>query len=174
MSQTAISQDGSSWERMLRPGNANCAGCGMSIGLQFLAQALGDETPILAIPPCCDIGTTGAFPAGAFVVPTAATTLASAPAVATGISAVAQLNGEDTITARWAGEGGTYDIVVASLSAAADRNEDIMYFCYNNQMYSSAGGRPRGATPKGITTTTILVVLLRTFVVDQQPERPVR
>ena len=126
----------------------------MSIGLQFLAQALGDETPILAVPPCCDIGTAGAFPAGAFVVPTAATTLASAPAVATGISAVARLNGEDTITACWTGEGGTYDIGLASLSAAAERNEDILYICHDNEIYGNTGGQRSSATPEGAVTST--------------------
>ncbi len=73
---------------LLRPGNTNCAGCGMSIGLQWLDEALGDEQPVLVIPSCCGIVTAGAFPTSGYGVPTAATTFASSPAVATGISSV--------------------------------------------------------------------------------------
>lgn len=154
MSQTSVPQDELPSEQILRPGSENCPGCGMSIGLQLLAQALGDDKPILAIPPCCGIGTAGADPARAFGVPAATTTLASAPAVATGMSAAARLNGEDTIAGCWAGDGGTYGIGVSSLSAAADRNEDIIYFCYDNDMCRGTGHHPRGAAPTSAATTT--------------------
>ena len=66
---------------LLRPGNTNCAGCGMSVGLQFLDEALGDEKPVLVIPSSCGIVTAGAFPTSGYGVPTAATTFASSPAV---------------------------------------------------------------------------------------------
>ena len=47
MSQDAVPQDELRWDGILRPGNANCPGCGMSIGLQWLAQALGEPGPCL-------------------------------------------------------------------------------------------------------------------------------
>ncbi len=156
MSQAAVSTKEVRSGSILRPGNTNCAGCGMSLGLQWLDEALGEEKPIMVIPACCAIESSGAFPTTAFGVPTAATTFAAAPAVATGISTVARLNGENTITACWTGDGGTYDIGVSALSAAADRNEDIMYFCYDNEVYSSTGGQRSSATPEGVATTTTL------------------
>jgi hypothetical protein len=69
-----------------------------------------------------------AFPT-TYGVPTLASTFASAPAYATGVSAVAELNGEKHPTICQAGHGGTYDIGIATLSAAAERNEDILYIC---------------------------------------------
>ena len=48
-------------------------------------------------------------------------TFASAAAVATGLARVARLNGEATRVVCWAGDGGTYDIGMATLSAAAER-----------------------------------------------------
>lgn len=53
---------------------------------------------------------------------------------------VAQLNGEDTRVICIAGDGGTYDIGFATLSAAAERNEDILYICYDNEIYGNTGG----------------------------------
>jgi pyruvate/2-oxoacid:ferredoxin oxidoreductase beta subunit len=141
-------------DHLLRPGNTNCAGCGMSIGLQWLDEALGDEQPVLVIPSCCGIVTAGAFPTSGYGVPTAATTFASSPAVATGLSAVSRMNDIDNPVICWAGDGGTYDIGMATLSAAAERNEDIIYICYDNEIYGNTGGQRSGATPVGSVTST--------------------
>jgi len=141
-------------EHLLRPGNTNCAGCGMSIGLQWLDEALAGRKPTLCIPACCGIVTAGAFPTSAYGAPVAATTFASSPAVASGISTVFDLNGEMHPTICWAGDGGTYDIGLATLSAAAERNENILYICYDNEIYGNTGGQRSSATPAGVVTTT--------------------
>jgi len=141
-------------ETLLRAGNTNCAGCGMSIGLQWLDEVLAAQRPYLVIPAACAIVTAGAFPTSAYGVPTLASTFASAAAFATGVSAVAALNGESHPTVCWAGDGGTYDIGVATLSAAAERNEDILYICYDNEIYGNTGGQRSSATPEGAVTST--------------------
>ena len=66
---TAITPSKPYKSHLLRPGNTNCAGCGMSIGLQWLDEALGDEQPVLVIPSCCGIVTAGAFPTSGYGVP---------------------------------------------------------------------------------------------------------
>ena len=139
---------------LLRAGNTNCAGCGMSIGLQWIDEAFAEHRPYLVIPAACAIVTAGAFPTTSYGVPTLASTFASAPAYATGVSAVAELNGERHPTICWAGDGGTYDIGVATLSAAAERNEDILYICYDNEIYGNTGGQRSSATPEGAVTST--------------------
>ncbi len=143
-------------ECLLRAGNTNCGGCGMSLGLNFLARALAeaDETCQLAIPACCGIVAAGAFPTTAYSVPTVATTFAAAAAVASGMAAIRDLNGETHQVICWAGDGGTYDIGLATLSAAAERNEDIVYVCYDNEIYGNTGGQRSSATPPGARTTT--------------------
>jgi len=141
-------------ESVLRPGNTNCAGCGMSIGFQLLTQALEREPITLVIPACCGIVTAGAFPTSAYGVPTAASTFASSPAFATGLATVAELNGDDHPVVCWAGDGGTYDIGLATLSAAAERNENLIYVCYDNEIYGNTGGQRSSATPEGVATTT--------------------
>lgn len=139
---------------LLRAGNTNCAGCGMSLALQLLRRGLGDQPLTLCIPACCGIVTAGAFPTSAYGSPVIATTFASAAAVASGVSTVARLNGDPGRTVVWAGDGGTYDIGMATLSAAAERNEDVLYFCYDNEVYGNTGGQRSGATPEGAVTST--------------------
>jgi pyruvate ferredoxin oxidoreductase beta subunit/2-oxoisovalerate ferredoxin oxidoreductase beta subunit len=64
------------------------------------------------------------------------------------------MNGIDNPEICWAGDGGTYDIGLATLSAAAERNEDIIYICYDNEIYGNTGGQRSGATPVGAVTAT--------------------
>ncbi|RMG20503.1 MAG: pyruvate synthase subunit beta [Deltaproteobacteria bacterium] len=141
-------------EPLLRPGNTNCGGCGMSIGLQMLSRAIADRPVQMVIPACCGIVTAGPFPHSAYGAPVVASTFASAAAVATGLAHVARLNGEETRVVCWAGDGGTYDIGMATISAAAERNEDILFICYDNEIYGNTGGQRSSATPMGAVTTT--------------------
>lgn len=151
-------REGTRAECLLRPGNTNCGGCGMSTGLTMLGRALAGEHYSLVIPACCGIVTAGAFPTTAYSVPVVASTFASAPAFASGVAAVNALNPEAEEKRRhvicWAGDGGTYDIGIATLSAAAERNENLLYFCYDNEIYGNTGGQRSSATPAAAKTTT--------------------
>ena len=143
---------------LLRPGNTNCGGCGMSTGLTMLGRALENENYSMVIPACCGIVTAGAFPTTAYSVPVVASTFASAPAFASGVAAVDELNPDPDEKPRhvicWAGDGGTYDIGIATLSAAAERNENLIYICYDNEIYGNTGGQRSSATPAAAKTTT--------------------
>jgi len=141
-------------EPILRPGNTNCGGCGMSVGLNLLSRAVGDTPIQIVIPACCGIVTPGQFPNSAYGAPVVAATFASAAAVATGLAHTARMNDEPTRVICWAGDGGTYDIGMATLSAAAERNEDLLYICYDNEIYGNTGGQRSSATPFGAVTTT--------------------
>ena len=143
---------------LLRPGNTNCGGCGMSTGLTMLGRALENENYSMVIPACCGIVTAGAFPTTAYSVPVVASTFASAPAFASGVAAVNEMNpdpdGKPRHVICWAGDGGTYDIGIATLSAAAERNENLIYICYDNEIYGNTGGQRSSATPAAARTTT--------------------
>jgi pyruvate ferredoxin oxidoreductase beta subunit/2-oxoisovalerate ferredoxin oxidoreductase beta subunit len=143
-------------ECLLRAGNTNCGGCGMSVGLTMLGRALAEagESCSLVIPACCGIVTAGGFPTTAYGVPVVASTFASAPAFATGVASVRDINREPGQVICWAGDGGTYDIGIATLSAAAERNENLIYVCYDNEIYGNTGGQRSSATPPGARTTT--------------------
>ncbi|MBI5852854.1 MAG: pyruvate synthase subunit beta [Planctomycetes bacterium] len=139
---------------LLRAGNTNCGGCGMSIALNFMSRAIGTRRVQMVIPACCGIVTAGPFPYSAYGAPVVASTFASAAAVATGMARVAAMNGEDLRVLCFAGDGGTYDIGMATLSAAAERGEDLLYVCYDNEIYGNTGGQRSSATPLGARTST--------------------
>jgi len=143
-------------ECLLRPGHTNCGGCGMSVGLTMFGRALAaaGERSTLVIPACCGIVAAGGFPTTSYGVPTVATTFAAAPAFASGIAAVRDINDDGGQVICWAGDGGTYDIGLATLSAAAERDENLIYVCYDNEIYGNTGGQRSSATPLGANTTT--------------------
>jgi pyruvate ferredoxin oxidoreductase beta subunit/2-oxoisovalerate ferredoxin oxidoreductase beta subunit len=141
-------------EPILRPGNTNCGACGMSVGLQLLRHAVAERQVQMVVPACCGIVAPGPFPFSAFGAPVVASTFAAAAAMATGLAHVARLNGEETRVICWAGDGGTYDIGMATLSAAAERNEDVLYICYDNEIYGNTGGQRSSATPRFASTST--------------------
>jgi pyruvate/2-oxoacid:ferredoxin oxidoreductase beta subunit len=141
-------------EPLLRAGNTNCGGCGMSVGLQMFSRAAAGVRLQMVVPACCAIVTAGPFPWSAYGAPVVAATFASAAAVATGLAHAARLNGEPTRVVCWAGDGGTYDIGMATVSAAAERNEDVLYVCYDNEIYGNTGGQRSSATPLGARTST--------------------
>lgn len=142
-------------ERLLRPGNTNCGGCGMSIAFQMFKRSIGNVNVQLVIPACCAAVAAGGFPYSAYGAPVLLSPFASAASTATGMAQVARLNGEDTRVVCWAGDGGTYDIGLASLSGAAERNEDILFVCYDNEIYGNTGGQRSSATPVGAGATNI-------------------
>jgi pyruvate ferredoxin oxidoreductase beta subunit len=150
MAQTAEDRT----EPLLRAGNTNCGGCGMSVGLNMLSRAIGERQVQMVIPACCGIVTAGQFPYSAYGAPVIASTFAAAAAVGSGLAQVAAMNGDPTRVICWAGDGGTYDIGMATVSAAAERNEDLLYICYDNEIYGNTGGQRSSATPAGATTTT--------------------
>jgi pyruvate ferredoxin oxidoreductase beta subunit/2-oxoisovalerate ferredoxin oxidoreductase beta subunit len=98
--------------------------------------------------------TAGAFPTTSYGVPVVASTFAASPALASGLANIRNLNHEQGHVICWAGDGGTYDIGLAALSAAAERNEDIIYICYDNEIYGNTGGQRSSATPAGAHTST--------------------
>jgi len=147
--QFAIPED-----EILAPGHLGCAGCGATLAMRLALKALGRQT-ILVIPACCWSIIDGMSPYSAAGVPVMHTPFASAAASASGVRAALDLKGDtETTVCAWAGDGGTFDIGIQALSAAAERNEDIIYICYDNEAYMNTGVQRSSATPLGAWTTT--------------------
>jgi pyruvate/2-oxoacid:ferredoxin oxidoreductase beta subunit len=144
---------------LLHPGHAACAGCGPAINIRHALGALQAATPdtriVLVIPASCWTIIAGVYPVNAFGVTVHLTPFASAAAEASGIKAALRLRGHgDTHVVVWAGDGGTCDIGFSGVSAAAERNEDIIYVLNDNEAYMNTGVQKSGATPEGAWTTT--------------------
>ncbi|HEY6868043.1 MAG TPA: thiamine pyrophosphate-dependent enzyme, partial [Candidatus Eisenbacteria bacterium] len=110
---------------------------------------------IVALPACCWSIIAGPFPQTSLKVPLYHTAFETGASVAAGIKAalIARGDSETTVMA-WAGDGGTFDIGLQALSGAAERDDDILYVCYDNEAYMNTGIQRSSATPWGAWTTT--------------------
>ncbi len=141
-------------DEVLAPGHLACGGCGAALSMRWLLKALGRDT-VLVMPACCWSVIDGPSPYSAVGVPLMHTPFASAAAAASGVRAALDRKGHpDTTVCAWAGDGGTFDIGIQALSAAAERNENILYVCYDNEAYMNTGVQRSSATPMGAWTTT--------------------
>ncbi len=140
-------------EKYLLPGNAACPGCPEALGLKYLGMALGDKV-ILVVPAGCSSVIQGLAPGSSFKFPTLNVPFASADAVASGLAAAKEIVGEDAHVVVWAGDGGTADIGMAALSGAAERNDNIIHICVDNEAYMNTGIQRSSLTPYGAWTTT--------------------
>lgn len=149
MSKYHIAED-----EFMTPGHLACQGCGAANAMRFALKALGDQT-ILVMPACCWSIIGGPFPHTAVQVPLFHTAFETAACTAAGIKAGLDQRGDtETTVMAWAGDGGTFDIGLQALSGAAERNEDIIYTCYDNEAYMNTGIQRSSATPMGAWTTT--------------------
>ena len=137
-------------------GHKACAGCGGSLALRHALKVLGANTTV-ALPAGCMSAVGFNFPQLCFANNAIITPFAATAAVASGIAAGLKMQGVDTEThpvIGFAGDGGTADIGLQALSGAIDRNDDIIYFCYDNEAYMNTGIQKSGLTPFGASTTT--------------------
>lgn len=141
-------------EEHLYPGCGSCPGCGSLLALRHTMKALGRKT-ILVIPAGCIAAVTGLFPKTPLKVPMFETAFETTASLASGVIAALKIKGREDITVvGFAGDGGTHDIGIQALSGAAEREENLLYICYDNEAYMNTGIQRSGATPFGATTTT--------------------
>jgi pyruvate ferredoxin oxidoreductase beta subunit/2-oxoisovalerate ferredoxin oxidoreductase beta subunit len=141
-------------EEILSPGHFACPGCGATLTMRYALKALGRRT-VLVIPACCWSVIDGPVPYSAAGVPVFHTAFETAASTASGIKAGLEMQGDhETTVVAFAGDGGTFDIGFQALSGAAERNEDFIYICYDNEAYMNTGIQRSSATPYGAWTTT--------------------
>jgi pyruvate ferredoxin oxidoreductase beta subunit len=114
-------------EEYMLPGNRSCAGCGMSLVYRMALKALGRDT-ILTVPASCLTVLHGLYHKTSVNLNVIHTTFETTAASASGIVAALEVMGlDDKITVvGFAGDGGTSDIGIQGLSAAAERNTNFI------------------------------------------------
>ncbi len=139
-------------EEFWLPGNAACPGCGLSLGMRLMAKAI--ENPIVVIPASCASVVQGAWPKSSATFPLLNIAMAGAGAAASGIANAIEMLGKKGTVVAWAGDGGTADIGLQSLSGAAERGDNIIFVMYDNEAYMNTGIQRSSSTPHGAWTTT--------------------
>jgi pyruvate/2-oxoacid:ferredoxin oxidoreductase beta subunit len=139
---------------IMSSGHLACPGCGASLAMRIALKVLGPRT-VLCIPACCWAVIDGPFPYSAAGVPVVHCAFETASITATGVRHGLDVQGKKDINVvAWAGDGGTMDIGFGALSATAERNENILYICYDNEAYMNTGVQRSSSTPVGAWTTT--------------------
>ncbi|HIH10319.1 MAG TPA: pyruvate synthase subunit beta [Candidatus Diapherotrites archaeon] len=142
---------------LFAPGHSGCPGCGPSNVLIQVCDTLGKDIVVVQATGCMEITSTQ-YPQTAWRVPYIHSLFQNAPAVASGVSRALKAQGNDhTKVVVIAGDGSTYDIGFGALSGMLERGDDVLYVCYDNQLYANTGVQKSGATPYGAATTTTTV-----------------
>jgi pyruvate/2-oxoacid:ferredoxin oxidoreductase beta subunit len=135
-------------------GHLACAGCGAAVSMRLTLKALGEKT-VMVFPASCWSIIPGFWPYSSIRIPVIHAGFVTGGATASGVRAALDVRGDhETIVAVWAGDGGTFDIGLQALSGAAERNEDFIYICNDNEGYMNTGTQRSSATPLFAWTTT--------------------
>ncbi len=135
-------------------GHKACAGCGGSLAVRAALKVLG-KNAVSVLPAGCMSAVGFNFPQLCFSNNSIISTFAGTASMLTGVEAGLRARGFKDFTAvGFAGDGGTADIGIQALSGAIDRNDNIIYICYDNEAYMNTGIQKSGLTPFGAKTTT--------------------
>jgi pyruvate/2-oxoacid:ferredoxin oxidoreductase beta subunit len=134
-------------EPMLCAGHAACPGCIDALSVRHVLAGLGPNA-VAVIPPSCMAIIAGPQPYSSLKIPVYQPTLEASAAAASGLRRALDMQGKrDTLVVVLAGDGGTYDIGFQCLSSAAERNEDFLYICLDNEGYMNTGAQKSSSTP---------------------------
>lgn len=135
-------------------GHKACGGCGGSLAIRLALKILGPRV-FTVLPAGCMSAVGFIYPQLAFAVNAMISTFPGTASMLSGIAAGAKALGlRDYSIVGFAGDGGTADIGLQALSGAIDRNDRIIYICYDNEAYMNTGIQKSGLTPFGAQTTT--------------------
>ena len=143
-------------------GHRACQGCGEALGARYALDAAMRATNGQMIAAnatgCLEVFSTP-YPESSWRIPWIHSLFANAPAVSTGIAAALRAKGrEDVRVVGQGGDGGTVDIGFACLSGMFERNDDVLYICYDNEAYMNTGVQRSGSTPPAARTATTQAV----------------
>ncbi len=146
----------------LNSGHRACQGCGEALGARYAIDAAMEAThgQLIAVNAtgCLEVFSTP-YPETSWQIPWIHSLFGNAAAVATGVAAALKVKGrKDVRVVAQGGDGGTTDIGFGCLSGMFERNDDVLYICYDNGGYMNTGVQRSSATPPAARTATTMAV----------------
>ncbi len=146
----------------LTSGHRACQGCGEALGARYALdaamRACNDQLIAVNATGCLEVFSTP-YPESSWRIPWLHSLFGNAPAVATGVAAAMKAKGRtDVRVVGQGGDGATVDIGFGALSGMFERNDDVLYICYDNEAYMNTGIQRSGATPPAARTATTQAV----------------
>jgi pyruvate ferredoxin oxidoreductase beta subunit len=142
----------------LNSGHRACQGCGEALAARYVldtaSRATGGRLVVVNATGCLEVFSTP-YPESSWQLPWLHSVFANAPAVASGVAAAlaAQQRSDIRVLAQ-GGDGATVDIGLGCLSGMFERDDDVLYVCYDNEAYMNTGVQRSGATPPAARTAT--------------------
>jgi pyruvate ferredoxin oxidoreductase beta subunit len=142
----------------LNSGHRACQGCGEALGARYAIdaamRATGNQLIAVNATGCLEVFSTP-YPETSWQIPWIHSLFGNAAAVATGVAAAQRVLGRsDVRVIAQGGDGGTTDIGFGCLSGMFERNDDVLYICYDNAAYMNPGVQRSRATPPTARTAT--------------------
>ena len=158
-------------EDLFVPGLSACLGCNSELLIRHTLRRIGPNT-VVATPPGCipGVGTVGMNAKTGTKVPVFHPLLTNTAAMLAGIRHYYNRIGRDVTMLALAGDGGASDVGFQSLSGAAERGEQMIFICVDNEGYMNTGAQRSSTTPFGAwTSTTPVGTVLRGKTRDAKP-----
>lgn len=140
-------------------GHSLCAGCAEPMIVRTVLNAIEEPVVVANATGCLEVATTR-YPTTVWNVPwihsafeNAAATIAGVEAAYKALRKIGKIEKRIRFVA-FAGDGGTYDIGLQSLSGALERGHDFLYIVLNNEAYMNTGVQRSSATPRWASATT--------------------
>jgi pyruvate ferredoxin oxidoreductase beta subunit len=146
----------------LNSGHRACQGCGEALGARYAVdaamRATGNQLIAANATGCLEVFSTP-YPETSWQLPWIHSLFGNAAAVGTGIAAALKVKGKKSVRViAQGGDGGTTDIGFGCLSGMFERNDDVLYICYDNEAYMNTGVQRSSATPPAARTATTMAV----------------
>jgi phenylglyoxylate dehydrogenase beta subunit len=158
-------------EDLVVPGLSACLGCNSELLLRHTLRRVGANT-VVATPPGCiaGVGSVGFNGKTGLKTPVFHPLLTNTAAMLAGARRYYKRIGRDVTMLALGGDGGTADVGFQSLSGAAERGEQMIYVCVDNEGYMNTGVQRSSTTPFGAwTSTTPVGSVLRGKTRDAKP-----
>jgi pyruvate ferredoxin oxidoreductase beta subunit len=142
----------------LNSGHRACQGCGEALGARYALdaamRATGNQLVAVNATGCLEVFSTP-YPETSWQIPWLHSLFGNAAAVASGVAAALKVQGREQVRViAQGGDGGTTDIGFGCLSGMFERNDDVLYICYDNEAYMNTGVQRSSATPPAARTAT--------------------
>lgn len=142
-------------EDLFVPGISACLGCNSELVIRHTLRRIGPNT-VVATPPGCvaGVGAVGVNGITATKTPVFHPLLTNTAAMLAGVKRYYNRIGREVTMLAFAGDGGTADVGFQSFSGAAERGEQMIYICIDNEGYMNTGVQRSSTTPYGAWTST--------------------
>ncbi len=136
-------------------GSSLCIGCPAETAIRFVMRAMGEDTFLFGGPGCAVNMFNGLGIRSMVTIPSHSSSMTAVPSTMTGVKRYYRKLGRDVRCVAFVGDGLATDVGFQPLSGAAERNENIIFICYDNEGYMNTGVQRSSTSPYlGWTQTT--------------------